>query len=186
MSERVRIYVDSNIYCDLLGKNKERDKDSGQHRWIIAKKVFDAVNDDRIILCASSLIEAEVLCLGDVRNKHHNLERVREWFRAPATEWTEVDRFLAREAGRLAKEWKPYMANPDGKLGGADATHLAAAIRLKCDFLMTHDEAFPLGHDVEGVRVMRPDVVWPEHLMDEGISGAETMSRQRVRQREAG
>jgi predicted nucleic acid-binding protein len=77
-----------------------------------------------------------------------------------------VDRFLARDAGQLAKAWHPKRADKKKSLGGADATHLAAAVRLDCDYLMTHDEGFPLGHTVNGVQVVRPKVVWPEHLLD--------------------
>lgn len=167
MADPIRIYVDTNVYFDLLAKETKLDKETNEPRWKIAKKLFDAVNDDRVVLGASALIEAEVGCLGKVRNGDAEvLAQVREWFRAPATEWTDIDRFLARDATRLSKEWHDRREAKNGKLGGADATHLAAAIRLKCDYLMTQDEGFPIGHTVEGVKVMRPAVVWVEHLMD--------------------
>ncbi len=53
------------------------------------------------------------------------------------------------------------------KLGGADALHLAAAIRLGSEYLMAQDCGFPLGQTVEGVRVMLPEQVWQPTLLDD-------------------
>lgn len=79
---------------------------------------------------------------GAVRNGGSAVvQQVRGWFTAPSTEWADVDRFLARDAGQLAKTWHPKRADKKKRLRGADATHLAAAVRLGCDYLMTHDEA---------------------------------------------
>lgn len=162
------MYVDANVYGDLLAKNGEKHKETGEKRWKIAKAVFDAVNSDRVVLAASALIEAEVMCLGDYRSGSQSVhDMVRGWFTARSTLWTDVDRFLAADAAKLARRWHSYRANDERKLGGADATHLAAAIRLGCNFLLTHDEGFPLGMEVDGVRVMRPDIVWQTNLDDE-------------------
>ncbi len=118
-------------------------------------------------LAASSLIDAEVSCAGAVRNGGSGVvQKVRGWFTAASTEWADVDRFLARDAWQLAKTWHSKRADKKKRLGGADATHLAAAVRLGCYYLMTHDEGFPLGHTVNGVQVVRPKVVWLEHLLD--------------------
>lgn len=163
------IYVDTCVYFDLLQPNRELHPGTDRQRWESAKLVFDAVNADRVILAASALIEAEVNCLAIVRDGPPSSwlhELVRGLFTAPATRWTDVDRFLARDASQIARQWHQHAA-PGKKLGGADATHLAAAVRLGCDYLMTHDEAFPLGHTVNGVQVMRPEEVWPRDLLDE-------------------
>ena len=56
-----------------------------------------------------------------------------------------MDRILARETVRLAGEWHNKRADTGKRLGGADATHLAAAVRLGCDYLMTTDGGFPIG-----------------------------------------
>lgn len=163
-----RIYVDTCVYLDLLTKNEEAHPDTGIPRWVSAKALFDAVNDDRVTLAASALIEAEVQCVGAVRDGTGPiLEMVRGWFTAEATQWTDVDRFLATEAARLARAWHSSRADTRKRLGGADATHLAAAVRLGCDYLMTHDGGFPLGQDVEGVKVGRPTQVWQRHLLDD-------------------
>ena len=93
-------------------------------------------------------------------------ELLRTWFVDPETSWTDVDRFLAWDSVRLAAQHADKRFNRDRAFGGADATHLAAAIRLNCDFLLTHDEGFPIGHSIEGVQVLRPTAVWPANLMD--------------------
>lgn len=162
------IYADTCVYLDLLTMNKEPHKESGEARWLSAKQLFDAVNDDRVRLAASPLLDAEVACAGAVRDgRGAVLQLVRGWFDAEATVWTEVDRHLARQAGQLAKGWHQHRAERTKRLGGADATHLAAAVRMGCDYLMTHDEGFPIGQTVSGVQVIRPRVVWIEHLLDQ-------------------
>ena len=163
-----KVYVDTCVYIDLLTKNGDLHMDSQEPRWKIAKALFDAVNDDRVTLAASALIEAEVQCVGAVRNGTQAvLNKVRGWFTAESTIWTDVDRLLAQDAASLARMWHPQRADKDKKLGGADATHLAAAVRLGCDYLMTHDGGYPIGHKVQGVQVVRPKEVWNRHLLDE-------------------
>ena len=163
------IYVDTSVYFDLLAKETRPHPKTQRPRWESAKALFDAVNDNRVVLAASALIEAEVNCLAVVRDGHNSVhEMVRGWFTAPSTKWTDVDRFLARDAVKLAQQWHQHAA-PDKKLGGADATHLAAAVRLGCGYLMTQDTGSPLGQTVENVQVMLPDDVWPTTLFDVGI-----------------
>lgn len=171
------VYVDSCVYFDLLGKNRDKHKETQQPRWESARAVLDAVNADRIVLAASALIEAEVNCLAVVRDGAQTVhDRVRGWFTAASTVWTEVDRFLARDAAKIAQRFQQYV--PAGKkLGGADATHLAAAVRLGCTHLMTHDEAFPIGHVVDGVQVIRPAEVWPRDLLDELAENASAVEQ---------
>ena len=167
VTDLVTIYVDTSVYVDLLTKNTQAHKETGEPRWKIAKALFDAVNDDRVALAASSLIDAEVSCAGAVRDGGPAIvQQVRGWFTAASTEWTDVDRILARDAGQLARVWHAKRANNHKRMGGADATHLAAAVRLGCEYFMTHDEGFPLDHTVNGVQVARPRVVWEVHLFD--------------------
>ncbi|MEP9391878.1 PIN domain-containing protein [Gordonia sp. VNK1] len=161
-----RIYVDTSVFCDLLLQNPVPHPDTDEPRWKSALLLLQAVNDDRVVLAASALVEAEVGCLVPYRNSAEaTRDQIRGWFTAPATKWTDVDRFLARDAVALADQWAPF-AEQGKKLGGADATHLAAAVRLGCDYLMTQDGGFPIGQTVSGVRVRRPDVVWEETLDD--------------------
>lgn len=118
------IYVDSDVYLDLLLQRDAPHPDTGDPRWRSAKTVFDAVSEDRARLAASALIEAEVSCRGEVRSGDRKVKQLLgEMFQAPGTVWTDVDRFLVRDAIRLAERWS---------MRGADATHLAAAVRLEC------------------------------------------------------
>ncbi|BBY67568.1 type II toxin-antitoxin system VapC family toxin [Mycolicibacterium helvum] len=161
------VYLDTCIYIDLLARNEDEHKETGRPRWESAKAVLDAVNADRVILAASALLEAEVNCISVVRDGSESInEQVRGWFTAVSTQWTDIDRFLGRDAARLARQWQQFSA-PNKRLGGADATHLAAAVRLGCSYLMTHDEGFPIGQNVDGVQVMRPAEVWERDLLDE-------------------
>lgn len=95
------------------------------------------MNDDRVILAASALIEAEVHCAGMVRDGTQLvLDQVRGWLTAEVAQWTDVDRFLTRDAARLACQWYTSRDGQSKKLGGADTTHLAASVRLRRDYLI--------------------------------------------------
>lgn len=159
------IYVDSCVYLDLITRNKQPHLETGQERGKAAYALFRAVDEGRVRLAASSLVQAEVGVNG---KSHKNSEQIRQrlatWWMDPQTIWREVDRYLAREAIRLSITWQSKGIN--GNMSGADAVHLAAAIDLKCDYLFTYDHGFPHGHKVEGVQVMRPEPVWPETLLD--------------------
>ena len=80
---------------------------------------------------------------------------------------TEIDRFLAGDALRMIKEFGHLRFNSTKQLRSADALHLAAAVRLGCDYLFSRDGGFPLNHTVEDVRIRTPRVVWQEALFDE-------------------
>lgn len=163
------VYVDSDVYIDLLQRNEDTHADTGEPRWVAARAVFDAVKDGRVRLAASALTEAEVCCNGEARRDSEKVrELVRGWFTAPSTAWIDVDRFLAREAAAIAARWHTAV---DGKFGSGDALHLAAAVRLGCDYLMSHDKGFPHGQTVDGVRILRPQQVWPESLLDIAAGG---------------
>lgn len=163
---KFRIYVDSCVYLDLITKNEDTHDESRQERWRVARALFKAVNDDIIQLAASPLVEAEVLCNGIVREGVSDVRRMLNgWFTAPSTAWVDIDRVASRKAVAVLDEYRKL--SPDSnKMKSADALHLALAIRLSCDYLMTHDKGFPIGNTIEGVRIMRPKVVWPEPLFD--------------------
>jgi predicted nucleic acid-binding protein len=162
------IYVDSCVYLDLITRNNDPDPLNNEPRWAGALSVFNAVTSGQVRLAASPLLEAEVLCNGEARK---GTERIRSllhgWFRADSTAWTDVDRFLAREALRLVKDFGHLRFNRAKKLQSADALHLAAAVRLQCDYFFSQDGGFPLDHQVGVVKVQTPQVVWQESLFDE-------------------
>ncbi len=159
------VYVDSCIYLDVVTRNNQQHAGTGEERWKAAQTVFDAVNEEDIRLASSPLVEAEVCCNGESRKDSNRIRALLSgWFTARSTEWVEIDRYLAREAVRLTAVWQGK--GEEGKrMSAADALHLAAALRLGADFLMTHDGGFPLGHRIEGLLVTRPAVVWQESLL---------------------
>ena len=163
------IYADTCIYLDLITRNEDPHKDTGEPRWKIARGLFQAVDNGQVRLAASALIEAEVLCNGRTQERRDHSERVAErlrtWFTSPETLWVDIDRFIAREAARLSEEYG-HLRVGTRRFAAADAMHLAAAVRAKCDYLMTHDNGYPTKQVIEGVTVRRPAVVWAETLFD--------------------
>jgi predicted nucleic acid-binding protein len=160
------IYVDTSVYIDLITKEATPHPTTGEPRWKSAKALLGAVNDGRVTLAASALVDAEIGCFGLVRDGGEEIHKqVRGWLDHPQTKYLEIDRFLARDATRLATTWHSSSAK-DKKLGGADALHLAAAIRLGSGYLMTQDGGFPIGQTVEGVHVTLPEQVWQATLLD--------------------
>lgn len=159
------IYVDTCVYVDLLTMRTALHPDTQEPRWMSAKALFDAVNDGRVRLAASSLVDAEVCCFSRIRDHQEVHDKARGWFDAPSTRYAEVDRFLARDAARISKALAqrfPHAKQPNP----ADAVHMAVAVRLGCDYLMTHDEGFPLGHKVDDLVVQRPETVWQLTVFD--------------------
>jgi hypothetical protein len=69
-----------------------------------------------------------------------------------------VDTSIATAARQLARR--------QSLRGGADATHLATAVRHAADYFMSTDKAFPYGTTVEHLRIRRPEVIWQETVDD--------------------
>ena len=163
------IYADACVYLDLITRNEGLHADTGEPRWKIARGLFQAAEIGQVRLAASALIEAEVLCNGRTQERREQSEqvaaRLRTWFTSPETLWIDIDRFVAREAARLSEEYG-HLRVGKKRFAAADAMHLAAAVRAKCDYLMTHDNGYPTKQVIEGVTVRRPAVVWAETLFD--------------------
>lgn len=162
------VYIDSSVYVDLLAKNKEKHPETGEPRWRSAAALFAAVDREQVRLAASSLVEAEVLTKPVFRLKDVRVQdQVRQRFRAATVVWSDIDRFLAQDAESLAAEYYGKVQKQGG-MGAADALHLAAAVRLGCDYLLTQDSGFPIGDTVQRVKVRYTEVVWQESLDDVG------------------
>jgi predicted nucleic acid-binding protein len=163
------IYADTCVYLDLITRNENPHKDTGEPRWKIAQSLFQAVDNGQVRLAASALIEAEVLCNGRTQERRERSEqvaaRLRTWFTSPETLWVDIDRFIAREAARLSEEYG-HLRVGERRFAAVDAMHLAVAVRARCDYLMTHDNGYPTKQVIEGVTVQRPAVVWAETLFD--------------------
>jgi predicted nucleic acid-binding protein len=163
------IYVDSCVYLDIITRNEQPHKDTGDPRYKSAHDLFSAIQKDYAQLAASALTEAEVLCNGQTIRRNSRSEgvrdRLRTWFESQKTVWIEVDRFLVREAVRIKSEFG-YLHAGEKAFKSADALHLAAAQRARCQFFMTHDEGFPIGQVIDGLQITRPKIVWQETLLD--------------------
>jgi predicted nucleic acid-binding protein len=82
------------------------------------------------------------------------------YFAAIKPGWTpEQIRFIARKVADLSRNYH---------LRGADAVHLASAIRLNTSFLMSNDNGFQHARNqpIEGVTVVTPQILWQETLDD--------------------
>lgn len=160
------VYADSDVYLDLIKKSTCLHPATQEKRWQVAARFFDAVDEGRVRLAASALTQSEVACNGDSRRDSQRIRDLLDvWWTDPATEWRELDRYIAREAARLAGTWHAKH-EPGKRFNSADAVHLATAVDLGCDYLFTYDGGFPHGHTVEGVEVRRPFQAWPASLLD--------------------
>ena len=135
---------------------------AGAPRWKIARSMFSAAQRGDLTILASTLVQAEVTGHGDVRGASQMSEThqlVNDWFLSDFIEWCDVDRLITRRVAGLSHTYG---------LRGADAVHLATAIRLRADYLMTNDNGFKRtwDQDIDGVKVIKPKVMWQETLDD--------------------
>lgn len=145
---KLRVYIDSPLIFNVVKRERGL--------WADSLKVLLAGERGDIQLLSSTLLLAEVCGFrGDVEPAKR--DDVLDRFLGEHVEWIEVDHFVIRGARKLADTCR---------LRGLDATHLASAVRLNAQYLMTRDEKFPIGRAIHGVKVMRPEPVWNETLED--------------------
>ena len=152
--EYKRVYLDADVYLAVIKGEDGRLK--------TARGLLRGGEDKRFAVVASTLIYAEVCGHGEVRAAQDVVAvdaTVSAFFESGFISWVEVDLVLARDARRLSREWR---------LRGADAIHLASAVRASCDVLMTWNKNdFPIGETVEGVDVREPFLFGQGSLDDE-------------------
>ena len=136
-----RVYLDANVYLAWLRGEEGRVE--------TARELLTAGEEERMIIVASTLIYAEVCGHGEVRNPE--LEEINEkisaFFERGFIKWIEVDLPTSREARGLSLKFG---------LRGADAIHLASAIRGRAKTFMTWDTDFPIGQDIDGIAIREP------------------------------
>lgn len=157
----LRVYPDSCMYLSVIKRDEDLVAD-GTPRWQVSRSLFAAAERGDLVILASTLVQAEVLGNGEVRTKPPESRvqgMVGDWFLSDYIEWCDVDRMISRRVGELSGQYG---------LRGADAVHLASAIRLRADVLMSNDGGFASCHGqvIDGVRVLKPEIVWQETLDD--------------------
>lgn len=153
MPEYRRIYLDADIYLALIKGEAGRVE--------TARSLLRDGQEKRFTVVASTLIYAEVCGHGEVRAAQDAVavdQKVSAFFEHGFIQWVEVDLVVAREARRLSREYR---------LRGADAIHLASAVRAGCQLLMTWNKNdFPIGQTVDGVDVREPFLFGQGRLED--------------------
>lgn len=143
MPDYSRLYLDADVYLALIKGEPGRVE--------IARSLLKEAQQKRFTVVASTLIYAEVCGHGEVRAARDAAgvdAKVSAFFEQGFLQWVEVDLVIAREARRVSRE---------RRLRGADAIHLASAVRAGCDVLMTWNKNdFPVGEQVDGVDVREP------------------------------
>lgn len=154
MPDYNRLYLDADVYLGLIKGEPGRVE--------IARILLNGAQQKRLTVVASTLIYAEVCGHGAVRAARDVAgadAKISAFFEQGFIQWVEVDLVIAREARRLSRE---------RGLRGADAIHLASAVRASCDVLMTWNKNdFPIGEEVNGVAVREPFLFGQASIEDE-------------------
>ena len=156
--EYTRIYLDADVYLALIKGESGRVE--------IARTLLRGGQHGQFRVVASTLLYAEVCGHGEVRAATDQAavdQKISAFFEHGFLEWVEVDLVVAREARRLSRSQR---------LRGADAIHLASAIRARCNSLMTWNKNdFPIGQTVEDVEVREP-FLFGQATIDDELGGA--------------
>ena len=136
------VYLDSSIYLAVIKAELGRVD--------VSRRLLEGAQNGLYNIFASTLTVAEVCGNGAVRAAA-DVARVDQlvagFFSNAFIKWVDVDLPLAQHARALSREHG---------LRGADAVHLASAIRAKCQYLTAWDQDFPAGEFIGGVCVVEP------------------------------
>lgn len=144
------IYADACVFLEVLQQT--------HGRWRDSLKVLLAAERGDIQLLASRLLAVEVGRFRGDANKLKVDELVVKYLESVDAQWAEVDLLIARQARELS--WQFSIKS------GADAIHLATAVRFRADYFMSRDGGFPYGQTVGSTFVTTPKVVWTPSLFD--------------------
>lgn len=150
------VYLDADVYLKVVKAGSQQPEE-----WVdAAHATLKAADRGDIRVAASTLVLAEVNSYrGDVDDQAR-VRLVDQYLRSVGSGAmiAELDLFTVDKA---------YDIGQQCRLRGADAVHLATAIRLKCDHFFTFNKRdFPVGTVVGGVGVSLPRVVWEPTLED--------------------
>jgi predicted nucleic acid-binding protein len=138
-----RVYADTCLFLNVIKRE--------QGLWPDALKILLAAERGDIHLVASTLLLTEVASYkGDIDLAARDTV-IEKYLENLNIEWAEVDLFTVADARKLCDQYK---------LRGADAVHLATAIRRKADYFISRDKGFPYNTSVgNGTPVTLPILV---------------------------
>ncbi|MEZ2372940.1 type II toxin-antitoxin system VapC family toxin [Arthrobacter sp. RCC_34] len=144
-----RVYLDT---CPIISVIKQE-----PGLWKEGLKVLLAMDRGDIQLVASTLLLAELSGYNGGMKEVSQDAMLDRFLRQSKIHWVEVDVSIAIDARTLAKKHL---------LRGADATHLATALRYEAEYFMSRDKRFPYGEKIGGTRIVHPTVVWNATIDD--------------------
>jgi predicted nucleic acid-binding protein len=142
------VYLDTSVWLkSVIGEQGHEQSD----------EVIHAAAGGLIDVVASWLVRAEVQSAADDAVSQETRDALGKLLEGDGVRWVGLDRFVATDAVQLSNRLSK-------RLAGADAVHLATAVRAGCQYFMAYDRKYPYGEDVQGVTVMHPAVVWDPQL----------------------
>jgi predicted nucleic acid-binding protein len=150
VAKQLLVYADACVFLNVIKRE--------EGLWPESLKVLLAAERGDIRLAASTLLLAE---LGGWKGDVDSAKRdamVDQYLEALDTVWTELDFVTVRTARDLAGRYH---------LRGADAVHLATAVRCGADYFLSRDRGYPIGTEIDGTKLREPSVVWSPTVDDE-------------------
>jgi predicted nucleic acid-binding protein len=145
---RSLVYLDTSVWLkSVMGEQGHEQSD----------EVIVAAAEGLIDVVASWLVRAEIQSAAAGAVSQEIRDALGALLDRGGVRWVALDRFVATDAVQLSKSLPK-------RLAGADAVHLATAVREGCRYFMAYDRKYPYGEDVKGVTVMQPAVVWDPQL----------------------
>lgn len=137
-------YLETSVFIALI-KGEVID---GIDRGEIAQHILDDAGTGRWPIFTSTFTIVEVF---KKRNRPaltiEEEQTIDAFFKHEYIKLVTLDRYVAEQGRRLARAYN---------LRPADAIHLASAIRIKADQLLTWDDDFPKNTTIEGVLIREP------------------------------
>lgn len=144
------VYADACVFLEVLQQTNPK--------WRDSFKVLLAAERGDIQFLASRLLAVEVGRFRGDASRPKVDELVLNYLERVNTQWAEVDILIASQARDLS--WKFDIKS------GADAVHLATAVRFHADYFMSRDGTFPYGQTIESTSVTNPKMIWTPTLFD--------------------